>query len=149
MSTPEPAGWREDTITSFPAIRDDTPPPADGKCKCGMPGCPDAPPAPCDPGAQVLLSCAEGVTSRIWRARVASGEWDDIPAGADKGHARIHLPALDTNRRIRANVAGGLLDIAAVLRADPPALEDGDLQANLNRIAADMQAGTAARTVAA
>ena len=50
---PEPAtapltsDWREDTITSFPAIRDDTPRPQDGgACRCSVPGCPDGPPSP-------------------------------------------------------------------------------------------------------
>ncbi len=138
------ADWREDTITSFPAIRDDTPPPqADGKCQCGMASCPDGPDIPHPADVRVVLSCAEGVVSRIWRAKVASGEWDDIPAFADQGHARVHLPALNANRRIRANVAAGRHDIGTVLRADPPALDDPQLDRDLCRVE-DRIAGEAA-----
>ncbi len=140
MSAPEPADWRHDTVTSFPAIRDDTPPPADGKCKCGMPGCPDNPGTPADPGTSVTLSCAEGVTSRIWRTRVTEGTWPDIPKIADDGHARIHLPALAANRRIRSDVAAGRQDIAAVLRADPERLGDVNLNYDLGWLAAELAA---------
>ena len=152
MSEDYARDWRDDTISGFPAITGDTeviPAVADA-CRCGM--CPES----AEPGKDALLSCAPGVTSRMWRTRVANGQWDDIGAIADAGHARIHLPALRTNRRIRADLAARRHDIAAVLDRNPDLLSDQVLGDGLRDMAgrlagplADMQAGAALKEVAA
>jgi hypothetical protein len=142
MSTDHARDWRDDTITGFPAVSGDTEviPAASDPCACGM--CPESG----EPGKDALLSCAPGVTSRMWRTRVANGQWDDIAALADAGHARIHLPALKGQRRIRAGLAGRRHDFAAVFSRNPDLLADlalarelRDLEATLEERLARMQ----------
>lgn len=160
---PEPAtaplagDWREDTITSFPAIRDDTPPPQDdGACRCGVPGCPDGPAIPLPAETRTLLSCAPGVTGRMWRTWVAQGKWENLPALADQAHARIMMPALDRQRAIRGEVGARRHDIAAMLTRSPSLLTDRvlsdglrDLESRLAERLADMQAEAEERSAAA
>ena len=145
------SGWRDDTLTSFPAITDDTEIiPAAGECRCGM--CP----RPGEPGTGALLSCAPGVVSRMWRTRVANGQWANIPAAFDDAHADTFRPTLKTQRRIRDQLATGRHDIAAVLDRNRVLLTDQALRAGLrdleSRLAgrlADMQAESAVRQAAA
>lgn len=184
LPAPEPEtaplapGWREDTITSFPAIRDDTPPPAVSlpddatepvfvsdltqPCPCGsgktLLGC-DGRPSPAIPvpaETRTLLSCAPGVVSRMWRTRVANGQWENLPALADQAHARIMMPALDRQRAIRGEVAARRHDIAAMLTRSPSLLADRvlsdglrDLELRLAERLADMQAEAEEREAAA
>jgi len=142
MSEDYASDWRDDTISGFPAVSDATEviPAAADACTCGM--CPSSQ----EPGKDALLSCAPGVTSRMWRTRVANGQWDDIHAVADAGHARIHLPALARQRRIRADLAGRRHDFAAVFTRNPALLPDvalarelRDLQATLEERLEDMR----------
>lgn len=142
MSTDYARDWRDDTITGFPAVSGDTEviPAASEECGCGM--CPESK----EPGKDTLLSCAPGVTSRMWRTRVANGQWDDIDALADAAHARIHLPALKQQRRIRAGLAGRRHDFAAVFNRNPALLPDlalarelRDLEATLEERLEDMR----------
>ena len=111
--------WRDDTITSFPAITGDTQilPAATEQCPCGMH-------TPAEPGKDTLLSCAPGVTSRMWRTRVANGQWDDIHALWDKGHARTHMPALEHQRRIHAALAAMRHDLGVMFGRNPGLLSD-------------------------
>jgi hypothetical protein len=127
--------WRDDTITGFPAVSGDTEviPAVAEACACGM--CPDSR----EPGKDALLSCAPGVTSRMWRTRVANGQWDDIGAIADAGHARTHLPALKTNRRIHADVAGKRHDLGAVFTRNPLLLPDLALARELHDLEATLE----------
>jgi hypothetical protein len=159
--------WRADTLTSFPAIRDDTPAPealeplpADEPqpCPCGsgqpLAGCDGRPAA--GPGTGALLSCAAGVTSRMWRTRVANGQWQNIPDEFDQAHARVHMPALNRNRAIRDEVSARRHDIAAIFTQNEgllsdPLIADGlhDLEARLAERLADMQAYAEERGAAA
>lgn len=116
-------------LPMFRALRDDTPPEAE-PCKCGLPGCPDGEAAPAPAGTDVLLSCAPGVTDRMWLARISNGAYDDTESLWDTAHSRVHQPALKTGRRIHADVAAGLYDISAMLDRTPalhtdPGLAEG------------------------
>ena len=142
--------WRQDTISTFPAIRDDTPPPAADQCKCGM--CPQ----PGEPGKDAVLSCAPGVTSRMWRTRVANGQWDDIHSVWDQAHAKTHMPALDVQRHIHGDLAARRHDIAAMFNRNPGLLSDSviadglaDLAGRLAGRLAQMQAEAAVKGEAA
>jgi hypothetical protein len=116
MSEDYATDWRDDTITAFPAIRDEDPEkPADPVSPCWCEWCTGTR----QPGTEALLSCAPGVTSRMWRTRMANGQWDDIQALADHAHARIHLPALDEQRRIRTKISAARHDIAALFTRNP------------------------------
>ena len=145
MSEDYARDWRDDTISGFPAVTGDTEviPAATDECRCGM--CP----ASAEPGKDALLSCGPGVVTRMWRTRVANGQWADIAAEADAAHARVHLPALRTNRRIRADLAARRYDIAAMLSRNTALLSDQVLGNGLRDMAgrlagplADMQAET-------
>ena len=145
MTEDYPRDWRDDTITGFPAVSGDTQviPAAAEACTCGM--CPSSG----EPGKDALLSCAPGVTSRMWRTRVANGQWESIPAAWDKAHAATHLPTLDRQRRIHAELAARRHDIAAMLSRSPWLLADRVLRDGLTDMAsrfaahlADQQAGT-------
>ena len=149
-----PSGWRDDTITSFPAITDSPPPeePAPGPdCPCGsgkpLAACDGRPPAgpqrPAD--SRPLLSCAPGVVSRMWRARVGNGQWDDIPALADAAHARIHFPALTRQRQIRDGLAASRHDLGAVFARTPALLPDARLAAELHAVEARLAAAQQGR----
>ena len=140
MSETGARDWRDDTITGFPAITDTTQviPAVTDECGCGMHG------TPAEPGKEALLSCAPGVVSRMWRARVANGEWDDIGAVADAGHARIHLPALAGQRRIHADLAGRRHDFAAVFTRNPALLPDPALARELRDLEARLEERLAA-----
>jgi hypothetical protein len=164
--------WRADTVTSFPAITDDTPPPpgmpadatepfalsADQPCPCGsgktLTGC-DGRATQADPGTGCLLSCAPGVTSRMWRTRVTTGEWDDILSLLDSADAATHIPALQHQRLIHAEVAARRYDIAVVFTRTPSllcdrVLGDGlrDMAARLAERLADMRATSEERWAA-
>jgi hypothetical protein len=140
---PQHAGdWREDTITSFPAITGGTPPPETVTWPAaGLATVMPPPPEPCPcgmhpgtaPGKDALLSCAPGVTSRMWRIRVARGEWQDAGSLYDKAHAATHLPALDAQRRIAAGLIAGRHDIAAMLARNPGLHTDPGTAAGLRR----------------
>lgn len=110
--------WRSDTITSFPAIRDETAPAKEQPCQCGL--CGTQP----EPGTDCLLSCAPGVTSRMWRTRVGNGQYDDIPALWDKAHANVHQPALKHQRQIHGALAASRHDIGAMFNRNPGLLSD-------------------------
>lgn len=127
--------WRDDTISGFPAVSGDIEviPAAPEACTCGM--CPSSQ----EPGKDALLSCAPGVTSRMWRTRVANGQWDDIPALADAAHARVHLPALKQQRRIRGDLAGRRHDFAAVFTRNPGLLPDLALARELRDLQATLE----------
>jgi hypothetical protein len=134
MTEPYAGNWREDTITGFPAVSGDTeviPAVTDG-CPCGMH-------SPAEPGKDALLSCAPGVTSRMWRTRIANGQWTDIAAEADAAHARIHLPALKQQRRIRADLAGRRHDFRAVFTRNPSLLPDLALARELRDLEATLE----------
>ena len=144
--------WRHTTLTSFPAIRDDTEviPAVAEVCGCGMHE------APAEPGADALLSCAPGVVSRMWRARVNNGQWANIPALFDDAHSDTFRPTLKMQRKIRDDLATGRHDIGAVLDRNPALLADAGLRDGLRDLAdtlagrlADMQAEAAVRAVAA
>src|SRR5262249_25972289 len=142
--------WRADTITSFPAIRDDTPPPQTETCPCGMHD------TPAGPGKEALLSCAPGVVTRMWRTRIANGQWTDIHAAWDQGHARTHMPALENQRRIHAALAAVRHDIGAMFDRNPGLLSDAvigdalrDLEGRLAGRLAQMQTEAALKQVAA
>ena len=142
--------WRDDTITGFPAIRDNTGAPQQPEtCPCGMHDTPE-------PGTDALLSCAPGVVTRMWRTRIANGEWDDIHAAWDQGHARTHMPALEQQRRIHAGLAAVRHDIGTMFSRNPRLLSDAviadalrDLEGRLAGRLAEMQAEAAVRGVAA
>ena len=145
MSEDYARDWREDTITGFPAVSGDTEviPAATEACGCGM--CPQS----AEPGKDALLSCAPGVTSRMWRTRVANGQWDDIGAIADAGHARTHLPALKANRRIHADVAGRRHDLGAMFRRNPALQPDLALARELHDLEATLEERLASMRLAA
>ena len=127
--------WRDDTITGFPAIRDDTeiiPAPGD-PCTCGM--CPSS----AEPGKDALLSCAPGVTSRIWRTWISQGKWDDIASLFDDAHASVHKPALKELRRIHADLAARRHDFAAVFSRNPGLLPDRALAGELRGLEATLE----------
>jgi hypothetical protein len=166
MST-EAADWRADTLTSFPAIRDEDPAPEapaedapePQPCPCGsgqaLGEC-DGQVIPGEPGKDALLSCAAGVTSRMWRTRVANGQWKNIPDEFDQAHARVHMPALNRNRAIRDEVAERRHDIAAIFTQNEGLLSDQviadglhDLEARLAERLADMRAWAEERSAAA
>lgn len=166
------ADWRETTITSFPAITDATPEPAwvpddirdldaatDRPCPCGsgkpLRAC-SGREVPDLPGKEALLSCAPGVTGRMWRTRIANGQWDDIPSLWDDAHAEVHKPAFRQARHIHAVLGARRHDIATVLARRPDLLTDRvlaeglhDLEATLAARLAGMQAAAAAREAAA
>ena len=142
---PEPLpehDWRHDTVTSFPAIKGTDPPEWwTGPCPCGVQGCPDGPPLPMPADGRALLSCAPGVTSRMWRTRVANGQWENLPGLWDKAHASTHMPALDRQRAIRAALAASRHDIRAVLAQNPALLSDRVLGDGLRDMASRLEAG--------
>lgn len=119
--------WRENTITSFPAIAD-TPAAEPAPCQCGMHD------TPAEPGKDCLLSCAPNVVSRMWKTRVANGQWDDIHALWDRAHANTHLPALDEQRRIHSDLAARRYDIAAMLSRTPALHSSPELADGLHRM---------------
>ena len=128
-----------DTIT-FPAIRDDAPEP----CRCGSARCPDSTgdiPMPAD--TRALLSCGPGVVSKMWRARVANGQWEDIPAEADAGRERVHTPAMKTWRKIRNELDVRWHDIAAILVANPDVRWEPELAGKLHQAEEEMTAKAA------
>ena len=169
MST-EATDWRADTLTSFPAIRDEDPAP---EALAPLPeDAPEPLPCPCgsgqslgecdgqvipeEPGKGALLSCAAGVTSRMWRTRVANGQWMNIPDEFDQAHARVHMPALNRNRAIRDEVSARRHDVAAIFTQNPdllsdPLIADGlhDLEARLAERLADMRAWAEEKEAAA
>lgn len=110
------------------------------KCGCGLAGCPDGPriPAPGDP--RVLLSCAPGVTDRMWHVRVLDGTWEDIPRCARDGGVRVHKPAVDGLGRIHLDLEHGVLDIGAVFDQHPSLRSDPELHAGLAQIEAGFPA---------
>lgn len=144
------ADWRDDTITSFPAITDDAQPDAaqelvsvpdmDQACPCGsgklLLRCDGRKSVPVPADVRAMLSCASGVTSRMWRTRVGNGQWDDIPALFDAAHAAIHFPALGRQRSIRGELAAARHDFAAVFGRHPGLLGDARLAAELHAIEA-------------
>jgi hypothetical protein len=149
MTAQPESNWRDDTITGFPAIRDERPAPAGEPCGCGMHDTPD-------PGTDALLSCAPGVVTRMWRTRIANGQWADIHAAWDQGHARTHMPTLENLRRIHASIAAVRHDIGAMFDRNPGLLSDAviaeglhDLEGRLAGRLAQMQAEAAVRGEAA
>jgi hypothetical protein len=135
MSTGDARDWRDDTITGFPAVTGDTEviPAVEDACKCGM--CPES----SEPGKDALLSCGPGVVTRMWRTRIENGQWDDIAALADAAHARIHLPALKQQRRIRAGLASRRHDFGTVFTRNPSLLPDAALARELRDLEATLE----------
>ena len=133
-----------------------TPEPAPGPCPCGMH------PEPPEPGTgPALLSCYPGVTEHIWELRVTEGAWDDIPALWDSAYVSAHQPARKCRRNIHRNVRAASRRMSVAFDRHPGWVSDPELAADLNRLAARMEAdlaeeqrlsaerwGTAARSAA-
>lgn len=147
--TPPSSDWRADTITSFPAIRDDDEPePAPAaetvrECPCGsgktLPDC-DGRTLPATPGTDFLLSCAAGVVTRMSHERVRNGQWDDIPKCAREGSVRIHRPAVDGRARIQLDLEHDVMDLGAMFERDEALRWDQELDKDLRRKEAELAA---------
>lgn len=106
-------------------------------CSCGTPACPDS--RQPDPDVKdAMLSCAPGVTERVWQRRVRIGHWENIPGLFDKAHANTHIPTLKRQGEIHLDLTLGVHQIGTVLDAHPDWRTDRDLAEGLHRAEEDV-----------